>query len=98
VMAGISFQPQPEGRKRPFHAAYRGVSYTSRCVRARGNPLNHRLCSSGLAGGRASARSVPPEILEPRRAQRRVARGMRDGDVAQPVLDRAGVDAVIGEL
>jgi hypothetical protein len=37
--------------------------------------------------------SVAPEILEPRLAQRRVARGVGDGHMAEPVLDRAGVDA-----
>src|SRR6516162_8366649 len=41
--------------------------------------------------------SVPPEILEPRLAQGGVARGVGDRDVAEPVLDRAGVDTVIGE-
>jgi hypothetical protein len=38
------------------------------------------------------------KILEVRLAQRRVARGMRDRDVAEPVLNRPGVDAVIGQL
>ena len=41
--------------------------------------------------------SVPPEILEPRLAQGGVARGVGDRDVTEPVLDRAGVDVVIGE-
>jgi hypothetical protein len=34
---------------------------------------------------------VPPEILKSRRAQRRVARGGRDGNVAEPVLNRPGI-------
>ena len=52
----------------------------------------------GLAASRRRRepeRSVPPEVLKPRRAQ---ARGVSDRDVAEPVLDRAGVNAVIGEL
>src|SRR6516164_3198895 len=42
--------------------------------------------------------SVPPEVFEPGLTQCRVARGVGDRDVPEPVLDRAGVDAVIGEL
>src|SRR3974390_960520 len=42
--------------------------------------------------------SIPPEVLKPRRARGRVSRRVRDRDVAEPVLDRAGVNAVIGEL
>ena len=42
--------------------------------------------------------SVPPEVFEPRPTQCRVARGVGDRDVPKPVLDGAGVDAVIGEL
>jgi hypothetical protein len=41
--------------------------------------------------------SVPPKVLKPRRAQCRVARGVGDRDVAEPILYGAGVDAVIGE-
>jgi hypothetical protein len=41
---------------------------------------------------------LPPEILETRLAQRRVARGVRDRDVPEPVLNRPGVDAVIRQF
>ena len=40
----------------------------------------------------------PPEVLEARLAQCRVARGVGDRDVARPIFDGAGVDPVIGEL
>ena len=42
--------------------------------------------------------SIPPEILEPRRAQLCVARGVRDRHVAGPILDRPGIDPVVGQL
>jgi hypothetical protein len=42
--------------------------------------------------------SIPPEVPKPRLPQLGVARGMRDRDVAEPVLNRASVDCVIGEL
>jgi hypothetical protein len=45
-----------------------------------------------------SRRLVPPEVLEPRRRQLRVDNGMLDRNVPQPVLDRPGIVAVIGEL
>ena len=42
--------------------------------------------------------SIPPEILEPRRAQLCVARGVRDRQVAKPIFDRPGIDPVVGQL
>ena len=42
--------------------------------------------------------SIPLEILEPRRAQLCVARGVRDRHVAEPILDRPGIDPVVGQL
>ena len=42
--------------------------------------------------------SVPPEVFEPRLTQCRVARGVGDRHMTEPVLDRAGVDAVVGQL
>src|SRR6516165_5532101 len=51
---------------------------------------------STAAGTRTLEWSVPPEVLEPGLAQGRAARGMRERDVAEPVLDREGVDAVVG--
>src|SRR5450631_1962621 len=43
-------------------------------------------------------RSVPPEIFEPHRTQLRVPGRVRDRNVPQPVLDRPGVDAIVGKL
>ena len=40
--------------------------------------------------------SVRPEILEPRRRQLRVAHGVRNIAVAQPVLEGASVVAGVG--
>jgi hypothetical protein len=42
--------------------------------------------------------SIRPEIFEPRRAQLCVARGVRDRHVAEPILDRPGIDPVVGQL
>jgi hypothetical protein len=42
--------------------------------------------------------SVPPEVLEAHRTECRVHRRMLDRNVSQPVLDRPGVDAIIGQL
>ena len=42
--------------------------------------------------------SVPPEVFEPRLTQCRVARGVGDRYMPEPVPDRPGLDAVIGEL
>jgi hypothetical protein len=41
--------------------------------------------------------SVPPEILEPRRRQLRVAHGVRDVAVAQPILQRPRIVAGVCE-
>jgi hypothetical protein len=41
--------------------------------------------------------SLPPEVLEPVRRQRRIDRGTRDRPVPQPPLDRPGVVALVGE-
>ena len=42
--------------------------------------------------------SVPPEVFEPRRAQGRVARRVGDEDMAEPILNSPGIDAVIRQL
>src|SRR6516165_9198642 len=42
--------------------------------------------------------SVPPEVFEPRLTQCRVARGVGDRHMTEPILDRAGIDAVVGQL
>jgi OpgC protein len=42
--------------------------------------------------------SVPPEVLEARRAQLRVPGGVSDRDMPKPILNCPGIDAVIGEL
>ena len=46
----------------------------------------------------ARSRINPARILEPRRAQLCVARGVRDRHVAGPILDRPGIDPVVGQL
>src|SRR5262245_27326139 len=60
--------------------------------------LDTRSQVMGRCYGAAMGGSVPPEILEPSLAQRRVARGVRDRDMAEPVLYRTGVDTVICQL
>jgi hypothetical protein len=42
--------------------------------------------------------SVPPKVLEARRAQLSISRGVGDRDVAKPILDCPSVDAIVGEL
>ena len=57
------------------------------------------VCNSSDEGHNTNREtSIAPEVPEPRRAQLRVAGGVRDRNMTQPVLDRTGINAIVGEL
>jgi hypothetical protein len=51
-----------------------------------------------LVDGDGAHAALTPKVFEARRAQLRVSGGVRDRNVPEPILDRAGVNTVIGEL
>jgi hypothetical protein len=57
------------------------------------SPLESNACYGRAARLRGSSSSLAPEVLEPRRRQLRVAYGMLNGPMAEPVLNSPRVVA-----